>query len=464
VLKSQAMTMRRSWKQRLVTGASVAALLATAGICSAADQKMSQKADQKSDAAATAPSADSSLYLKVQLADRIKLSKLKPGDVVEGSLARDVYSADRELFRARSQVRLTVDHLEKRRRPRNDHWPWVINIFTPRHESYPAFKTATIAGTASDTSLQVSMISVSRRREVHAQSKKDKSKPQSGDDQGAVAVSKSNGKKPALPTMILEATGFVNASSTPNYKKADNENAPTEAAPLHPGTVPSGTQCKILLLSDVSASRSKPGDVVRARLLEPVVLNEAVALPAGSVFEGKVLKQTPPRWLSRAGSLYLTFTDLTLPDGSHFSIAASLAGAELDQASHTRMDAEGRLHGERPGKAWMLINLGVTAGVAKEVDDGVQLIIEAIISTATDASTAGTSRIIASCASGLYMVTRHGRDVVLPRFTEMDISLDRPVTLGQASLNQTALDQAAPSQAAPNPPSPPTSGAVGGGK
>ena len=151
------------------------------------------------------------------------------------------------------------------------------------------------------------------------------------------------------------------------------------------------------------------------------------------MFEGKVLKRTPPRWLSRSGSLYLTFSDLTLPGGNRIPISASLAGAELDERSHTKMDSEGRLHGEHPGKAWMAINLGVTAGIAKEVDDGLQLVIEAIVSTATDASTAGTARIIASCASGLYMATRHGRDVILPRFTEMDISLDRPVSVSPAA-------------------------------
>jgi hypothetical protein len=93
------------------------------------------------------------------------------------------------------------------------------------------------------------------------------------------------------------------------------------------------------------------------------------------------------------------------------------------------MDAEGGLHGEHPGAAWMAINIGMTAGISKEVDDGVQLVIEAILSTATDASTAGTARIISSCVSGIYMATRRGRDVVLPRFSEMEISLDRPVSL-----------------------------------
>jgi hypothetical protein len=91
----------------------------------------------------------------------------------------------------------------------------------------------------------------------------------------------------------------------------------------------------------------------------------------------------------------------------------------------------------------MLINVGVTAGIAKEVDDGTQLVIEALVSTATDASTAGTARIAATCASGLFMLTRHGRDVVLPKFTEMSVMFDRPAPNPPAS-------QAAP-EARPNP-------------
>lgn len=79
----------------------------------------------------------------------------------------------------------------------------------------------------------------------------------------------------------------------------------------------------------------------------------------------------------------------------------------------------------------MAINIGVSAGLSKEADDMTQLIVEALISSATDASTAGTARIVSSCVSGIYMVSRHGRDVVLPRFTEMDISLDRPVSISR---------------------------------
>jgi hypothetical protein len=307
----------------------------------------------------------------------------------------------------------------------------VVQAFTPRKENYPVFMAAAVAQDNATWPLQVSLISVSRMREVHATARKDKSGQHPSGENGAVGISRSNAKKPATPTLVLEASRIDDAASR-EYEKNDTDS--TEPDSPRPDTLPAGTHCKILLLGSVSASKSKPGDTVRSRLLEPVLVNSKVILPAGTLMEGKVVKKTPPRRLSRAGSLYLTFTELTLLEGKRVPIEASLAGAELDERSHTRMDAEGRLHGERPGKVWMAINLGMTAGISKEVDDGVQLAIEAIVSTATDASTAGTARIISGCVSGLYMATRRGRDVVLPRFTEMDISFDRPVSLNAGAV------------------------------
>ncbi len=377
-------------------------------------------------------SANSSLYVKVQLNHPLKLSKLKPGDLVEGTLARDVYSSDRELFPAGSHVRLAVDHMEKRRRIPDDHWPWVVKAFTPRHENYPAFKTAVVSGASGESALQVSLISISRRRDIHAQAQKKRSDEQAGSESSAVEVSKSGGMngygRLAVPVMVLEASG-AEGENLPFGNDAGSSASAPDLAGLE--ILPVGTACRILLLGGVSASKSRPGDGFQARLIEPVLLNSRVVLPAGTLFEGKVLKKIPPRWGSRSGSLSLTFNQLTLPSGNRVPIAASLAAAELDRRSHTKIDGEGQLRGERPGMAWMAVNIGVTGGLAKEVDDTTQLIIEALISTATDVSTAGTARIVSSCISGIFMVSRHGRDVVLPRFTEMDIALDRPLSVSR---------------------------------
>jgi hypothetical protein len=388
-------------------------------------------AQEAAPSAQSPASANSSLYLKVQLDQALKLSKLKAGDTVEGKLARDVYSSDRELFPAGSPVRLVVDHLERRRRERNDHWPWVVNAFTPRHQNYPAFKMATISKAGGETTLPVSLISISRRREVYAQAKKKKNAQDTAG--GTVEVSKTGGiygpANLATPMMILEAFEAGSGEASASAGAAASSRTPTEADVAGLETLPAGTVCKILLLGTVSASKSKPGDTVQGRLIEPVLSNSKVILPAGTLFEGTVVKKMPPRWGSRAGSLALTFNGVTLPGGNVEPLAASLTGAELDRRSHTRIDSEGQLRGERPGKAWMAINIGVTAGLAKEADDTLQLIIEAIVSTATDASTAGVGRIVATTVSGIFMVTRHGRDVVIPRFTEMNISLDRPLSV-----------------------------------
>src|SRR5215471_9906112 len=81
--------------------------------------------------------SDSSLYVKVQLESSLKMSALKPGDIVTGRLAAAVYSREREVFPAGSRVQLKVDQLDRRRRHANDHWPWVVQVFTPRYEQYP---------------------------------------------------------------------------------------------------------------------------------------------------------------------------------------------------------------------------------------------------------------------------------------------------------------------------------------
>src|SRR5437016_9493830 len=79
--------------------------------------------------------------------------------------------------------------------------------------------------------------------------------------------------------------------------------------------------------------------------------------------------------MRRSGSLLLSFTSVTNPDGTDKRIDASVAGVSLDRRSHTRVRPEGEMQGDRPGAAWTLLNLGVTGGLAKVADDGTQLIL-----------------------------------------------------------------------------------------
>ena len=356
--------------------------------------------------------AESSLYIKIQLNRAVRITHLKPGDVVEGKLSRNVYSGDREVFAAGSRAQLTVEKLARRRRTPNDHWPWIVNVFTPRHENYPTFRSAKVSlPDGREVPLEVSLIAIANEVSVRAP---------------AAEESKARVKQKPLPTVTLQAR-LANREPV-----AASPGGDFSAAETGPVTLAAGTTASIILLGGVSAGKSRSGDSFQARLVEPVMLNSKVILPEGTLLEGKVVRSVPPRMLSRAGSLLLTFTDLTVPGAPETPASASITAVRLDERSHTQIDAEGKLRGDRPGKAWMLMNVGASAGIAKAVDDGTQLLVEAIVETATDASTAGTARIAALCASGVFMLSRHGRDVALPKFTEMNIVFDRPVPLAGA--------------------------------
>jgi hypothetical protein len=193
-------------------------------------------------------------------------------------------------------------------------------------------------------------------------------------------------------------------------------------------TAVQGTHARLRLMEDVSASKNQPGDSFEASLIEPVLLGKGVLLPEGSIFTGHIARRTRPRMLSRPGKLYLRFNRLTVPTGRTAAISATPVSVEVDRGSQMTIDSEGVLHGGRTGWRRRLLDLGITAGIAKVTDDSAQLIIELLVSSATDASTAGVSRIIAAGTSGLYFITRHGHDVFLPKYTEMDISLNQPIS------------------------------------
>ena len=361
--------------------------------------------------------------MKVRLDSPCKVSRLKPGDQVSGRLLHGVYSGDSQVFPALTVVHLVVDRLDRRRRVPNDHWPWMIRAFTPRHEQYPVFGSVSVTNSdGHETSLKVSLVSVSKEVDIEPKRKKNTNPALSAD-----ASQKPRRELGPIVTLVASTKASTNAKTTGTLT-------------AERWTVAAGTEAKVILLREVSSSKNHAGDSFQARLVEPVQLGSRMILPEGSVFEGKVLKSRASRILSRSGSIYLTFTNLTIPGGLSNPISASVAGAEISQGSHTTIDPEGQMHGDRPGKVWMLLNGVVTAGISKEVDDGTQLIIEALISTATDASTAGTARIVSTCASGIFLLTRHGRDVVLPKYTQLRIIFDRPVEI----LDQTvgpALDR-----------------------
>ena len=368
----------------------------------------------------------------ITLEGRIQLKKTAPGATIEGTLARSVYWRDTELFPKGSTVRLVVDQIESRKKPYAvDDRPFVIHLFAPRHDVLARFRSVNVlmAGRA-EIPLRATFIALTQRAELRAETAKPAVKGEAAANPGGHA---SKLKKPVAPWVLTlqvepEGTTFSALAAAHAGKQSS-----TPAVCPEPCTIADGTRMPLALLGGLSASKNRQGQVFRAVLLEPVLVGSTIAIPQGSILQGVLAQRVPPRRLYRPGSLNLRFTRLALPNGAATVIAASPVAAEVDRGTHMTMDSEGRIHAQSPGTARFLLDFGVTGGISKVSDDTTQLIIEAISSTATDASTAGVARFAAMGASAIFLLTRHGRDVILPPYTEMDVSLSRAVSLGSES-------------------------------
>jgi hypothetical protein len=369
--------------------------------------------------AAQDPASDQGpLIVEVQPNGIPKLSRLKPGDRLQGQVKNGVYSGERELIPPGSPIDLTVSSIERRRRAPSDRWPWVVRLFAPRRTRCPSALAATVhLRDGSVRPFSLTFVSAPHQVELTAKAESGRSR--------ASRLPGSTRKPSANPTLVLELR-----------RPTDEEARSGGFAPI-PATaangVTAGTVAHVRLLGDLRASKSRTGDMFMSRLAEPVSLSSGVVLPEGLLVRGKVLKSVAPRRLCRSGSLAVSFTELMLPSGGKTVISASPSSVVVDRTSGLRMDSEGELKGARPGKVRLLMDLGVTGGISKISDDSFQLVAEALISTATDASTAGSARIVAAVFSGVYMLTRHGRDVTLPRYTNIEITFDRPAALASAA-------------------------------
>jgi hypothetical protein len=371
-----------------------------------------------------------SLFVEVRLDAPRKLSGLKPGSSLEGAVERDVYTGDRRLIPAGSRVHLTVESVERRRRIRSRYRPWLARLFASRHENFPVFRSGIFSlPDGSKISVRVSLVAAIHPVEVCAQSN---AAAQTG-EANPIPPNRTEKEEEAKeqtaragPRLILEAERPASGGLAATASEANEANADGQARPPVPATLAAGAPVRLILLSPVSASKNHPGDSFYAQLLEPARLSSGTTLPEGTIIEGRVARRVPPRWLGRPGSLNLTFTGLTLPGGARSGIAASFVEAEVEKGSQMRMDSEGGLKGGNPGIARVLIDLGMTAGIAKVTDDSFQLVAETLLSTATDASTAGSARLAAAAFSGLYLISRRGRDAILQKYTEMGMRFDQP--------------------------------------
>ncbi|HKW32234.1 MAG TPA: hypothetical protein VJN92_04470 [Candidatus Acidoferrum sp.] len=375
-------------------------------------------ASQSTGAKTIAPT-DSGDLLSVDLAIK-GWKQVRKGHVVEGHLALPVYMGQQRILPSGATIRLTIESIEKA----NDKCgAWkkfgrgIVRAFNPLEKSVLPEYSVKLKGAeivyADGRGLAIDAEVLRAGTGVMIQPEKRSGKV---DGDTVPQANSSRSQKQARARMLLCVQKGVALSASEEFP--GNE----EQLILREG------KARAFLLDHLSASRNRPGDRFQAVLAEPARVG-GHDLEAGSLVEGKVIRSAPPRMLSRAGLLQLQVDRLVLPKET-IAVRGNLSGSEAGRKSVV-LDGEGRLRGLKPGLKNALVDLGYAYTIGKVADDVAEAPIRAAGAVMSDAAVANAARYFGLGGSAIFLVTRHGRDVQLAKYAEIEIEfgrVDRPRT------------------------------------
>ena len=357
-----------------------------------------------------AVSIERGTFLQVELAQRVNWKHLARNSRVEGRLTVGVYSGQEIVIPTGTKIELTIDSVKK---ASDNAGRWkkagnaVVRAFNPLEKSQPAEYVIHLSKTEIEGPQGGLAVAATALRAGHTAM----IEPRVGRRGMQTAAREKTGAAKGHQTLLLQLDEELQwpAPAVRQVKSAD--------------TAERG-KARAFLLTNLSASHSQKGDPFQARLAEPVSLG-GQSFEAGSLLEGKVSRSTPPRMLSRAGSLYLRIEHMTSPTGMSLATSGTLAGVEADHGAKYVLDEEGGLRGLKPGLTNALVDLSIAYAVGKVTDDIAETPIRAIGAAMSDAAVANAARYFGLGASAVFLVTRHGRDVRLGRYSEIEIDFGR---------------------------------------
>jgi hypothetical protein len=216
-------------------------------------------------------------------------------------------------------------------------------------------------------------------------------------------------------------------------ESADPDPAPSTNAPGNPET----WSVHALLFAEVSSATAKPGDAVRALVVEPVLdKDKQLVIPQGSVLVGHVTTAKAARPLARNGKLRFTFQQVQFPEGTGVPagqpVEGALAGATTQGAHTLNMDAEGTITPKNQSRVIAPLLLTLLAGRALDQDgnitaqttvasNGFGLVGRIVGIAAGNRELAAGIGYYAAALSVYRNFLRSGQDVVFPKDTRIEI-------------------------------------------
>lgn len=129
---------------------------------------------------------------------------------------------------------------------------------------------------------------------------------------------------------------------SPEEKPTDDVDARiVTRVPTRPGELSEGTLLQARLQETISTLRTEPGTAFTALLSAPVMQNNQVYIPEGSVVQGRVTSLHGGARIGGGASIHLEPQRITLPDGTSYSLDARV----IDTSSweNTKVDEEGTI-------------------------------------------------------------------------------------------------------------------------
>ncbi len=181
-----------------------------------------------------------------------------------------------------------------------------------------------------------------------------------------------------------------------------------------------GTRILLRLNNLLSTKTAREGDEFTAQVVEPIYRGAQLVVPSGSIVTGRVVNSKRAGRIRGRAELNLRFETIRLPNGHEENLIASLES--LDRAEKEEMGEEGAVKGEGSKKRDTAI-IGTGAGIGA----GIGAIAGGAKGTAIGAGAGGLIGLAG-------VLSTRGRDIELPRGTELTIRLERPLRFSAADI------------------------------
>ncbi len=181
-----------------------------------------------------------------------------------------------------------------------------------------------------------------------------------------------------------------------------------------------GTRLSVTLISTLSSSADKAGDLFTAQVQDPIFAEGIEVVPAGSTLRGHVTFVKPPGRVKGKAEMRLVADSIVMKDGHEYTFSGQLTD---DTGSSVKVNgSEGTIAGRGKSKTQAAKEAGIGAAAGAGVG--------AIAAGGTGALYGAG---IGAVAGLIHTLAKHHKDVVLQPGTELVFVLTSPGKLANAT-------------------------------